>query len=200
VIAADAISGARAVAPDREISIDVAPDAGPLVVKGDDHRLRQIVGNLMSNALIHTPTGTAIEVRLRAEDAQAVLEVVDHGPGLDAIHSERVFERFYRVDAARSRRVRTLAEPRNSAESRNSADARNPAEVRSSVGAGYPAAPNGHGGDHTGTGLGLAIVAALVAAHGGTVALDTSPGGGATFRIRLSLHQDALDDPHLLAS
>jgi two-component system OmpR family sensor kinase len=111
VIAADAISAARAVAPDRDITIEVAESSGPLVVSGDEHRLRQVVGNLMTNALRHTPAGTPVELKLRSEGGQGVLEVVDHGQGLDAEHAERVFERFYQADASRSRRNRGLPDP-----------------------------------------------------------------------------------------
>jgi two-component system, OmpR family, sensor kinase len=158
VVATDAVAAARAVAPDRDVTLEVAPDAGPLVVSGDDARLRQVVGNLMTNALAHTPPGTPVTVRLRAEDDTAVLEVADRGPGLSPEQAERVFERFYRVDKARTRRVARDANPAAAA-------------------GGTPA--------HTGTGLGLAIVAALVAAQDGTVEVDSHQG--ATFRVRLPL-------------
>lgn len=148
VLAADAVAAARAVAPDRRIDLDIVPGAGPLVVYGDDARLRQVIGNLMTNALTHTPPGASVTLRLRSEPGQlAVVEVADTGPGLSGEQAERVFERFYRVDAARTRRA----------------------------------------GGNTGTGLGLAIVAALVAAHQGTVEVAQTPGGGATFRVRLPL-------------
>jgi two-component system OmpR family sensor kinase len=80
-----------------------------------------------------------------------VLEVTDEGPGLPSDQAERVFERFYRADQARTRTA-------------------------------------------GGTGLGLAIVAALVAAHGGTVTLQTAPGEGATFRVTLPLAPEAQSD------
>lgn len=111
VIVADAISAARAVAPDRDITIQVADGSGPLVVSGDEHRLRQVVSNLMTNALRYTPAGTPVEVTLRAEDGLGVLEVIDHGPGLDPEHAERVFERFYQVDASRTRKARAATAP-----------------------------------------------------------------------------------------
>jgi two-component system OmpR family sensor kinase len=104
VLAVDALQAARVVAPEREITLSVARDAGELVVLGDDARLRQVLGNLMGNALAHTPAGTPVELRLRREGEQAVLEVADWGPGLDADQRERVFERFYRTDTARTRR------------------------------------------------------------------------------------------------
>ena len=151
-VTADAVHDARAVAPDRRIELLTSHDgaSAPLVVIGDQARLRQVVVNLMGNALTHTPAGTPVEVRVRSVlegTPRAVVEVVDHGPGLTAEQAQRVFERFYRADPARS-----------------------------------------HDG---GTGLGLAIVAALVAAHGGTVEVDTHPGSGATFRVLLPLAPDA---------
>jgi two-component system OmpR family sensor kinase len=115
-------------------------------VLGDDARLRQVIGNLVNNALIHTPPGTTVTVRVSTVDEEAarwvVLDVVDSGPGLPAADAERVFERFYRADPSRTRAS-------------------------------------------GGTGLGLSIVAALVAAHGGTVTVDTEQGVGTTFRVRL---------------
>lgn len=147
VLAVDAVQAARVVAPDREINLVTAPDAGNLVVPGDDARLRQVISNLMGNALAHTPAGTPVELRLSSDNGWAGLEVVDHGQGLDPEQSERVFERFYRADSVRTRRA----------------------------------------DGHVSTGLGLAIVAALVAAHNGSVEVESRAGVGATFRVRLPL-------------
>jgi len=105
VIGNDAVTAARAVAPDRDITLEIPPDTGPLTVLADESRLRQVVGNLMSNALTHTPAGTPVWLRLRGEDDQAVIEVADAGPGLSPEQAERVFERFYRADAARTRQA-----------------------------------------------------------------------------------------------
>jgi two-component system, OmpR family, sensor kinase len=104
VLASEAVQAARAVAPERDISLEVAPDAGPLVVQGDDARLRQVLGNLLSNAITHTPPEAKVAVRLRSEPDTAIVEVADTGEGLSTEQAERVFERFYRADAARSRR------------------------------------------------------------------------------------------------
>jgi two-component system OmpR family sensor kinase len=148
LIVMDAVQAARVVAPERRIELEIAESAGPLVVLGDDARLRQVVGNLMTNAITHTPPDASITLRLRTEPGNlAVIEVSDTGPGLRPDQLERVFERFYRADAARTRRA----------------------------------------GGTTGTGLGLAIVAALVAAHRGTVQVESEPGRGTTFRVRLPL-------------
>jgi two-component system, OmpR family, sensor kinase len=171
-LAADAVHDARVVAPNRSINLTVGSGAALLVI-GDEVRLRQVIGNLMSNALSHTPDGTPIDVLIRsgnldeapppvvepgegetstaatshrASQPAAVLEVRDHGPGLSPHQAEHVFERFYRADQART---------------------------------------------SGGTGLGLAIVAALVAAHGGTTWVRSQPGDGATFAFALPLSPEA---------
>jgi len=96
----DAVSDARVTDSQRSIAATVS---APLVVTGDDARLRQALGNLLRNALVHTPAGTPVEVALRHEDDHAVLDVVDHGPGIPSGKAERIFERFYRADPGRSR-------------------------------------------------------------------------------------------------
>lgn len=152
VLASDAVAAARAVAPDRDISLVAAES--PVLVIGDEPRLRQVVGNLMTNALTHTPPGTPVVVRVLPAEGFAVLEVSDAGPGLTAEQQKQVFERFYRVDKARTRRAAGSAQAVT---------------------------------QHSGTGLGLAIVAALVAAHRGAVGVESEPGAGATFIVRLPL-------------
>jgi two-component system, OmpR family, sensor kinase len=112
-LAADAVQDARAVAPDREIELVLGGEDGgdgngsALVVLGDGQRLRQVLANLVDNALTHTPAGSPVEVRVGAAPLDgrpgAAVEVVDHGPGLSPEQAERVFERFYRADPARSR-------------------------------------------------------------------------------------------------
>ena len=133
---------------------------------GDPHRLLQVVNNLLSNALVHTPPGTAVDVRVGTARAGAttggtdrpgrtsaspalaggtpihVIEVADQGPGLSPEEAERVFERFYRVDPSRCR-------------------------------------------DQGGSGLGLAIATAIAQGHGGRLELDTGAGPGCTFRLVL---------------
>jgi two-component system OmpR family sensor kinase len=152
-LAADAVQDARIVAPGRKIDLTVGSGAAFLVL-GDEARLRQVISNLMNNALTHTPEGTPVSVRILAgyqgnpAVPAAILEVADQGRGLTREQAERVFERFYRADQARGRRT-------------------------------------------GGAGLGLAIVAALVAAHGGTVGVNTAPGHGATFWITLPLAPEA---------
>ncbi|SDN95112.1 cell wall metabolism sensor histidine kinase WalK [Geodermatophilus sp. DSM 45219] len=154
-VAGDAVHDARAVQPDRPISLQLDPSLSELpVVLGDEARLRQVVGNLVTNALVHTPQTAPVTVTVSDEPAAGdgtadgddggvvVLRVADGGPGMAPEDAARVFERFYRADRSRARTA-------------------------------------------GGTGLGLAIVSALVAAHGGTVHLDTAPGRGAAFTVRL---------------
>jgi two-component system OmpR family sensor kinase len=140
-IAEDAVRDARAVDPDRPIT---STTNGPVVIAGDEARLRQVIANVVGNALVHTPAGTPIDVAVRQTDGTAVVEITDHGPGMPAEVATRAFERFYRADESRSR----------------------------------------HRG---GSGLGLSIVSATVAAHGGSVALDSAPGRGTTVRIELPI-------------
>jgi two-component system, OmpR family, sensor kinase len=110
-LAADAVHDARLLAPSRTIELSVAPGAAFLVI-GDEARLRQVIGNLMSNALTHTPDGTPVEVSIssgvldpRTSDPTpaVILDVTDHGPGMSPEQAQRVFERFYRTDRARTR-------------------------------------------------------------------------------------------------
>jgi two-component system, OmpR family, sensor kinase len=171
-LAADAVHDARVVAPNRNINLTVGAGAA-LLVNGDEVRLRQVIGNLMSNALAHTPDGTDVDVLIRSgslgeihgatgaagstgyssggadDQPMAVLDVTDYGPGLTEEQAAHAFERFYRADQART------------------------------VG---------------GTGLGLAIVAALVAAHGGAVWVRSDHGHGATFSIALPLAPEAIHE------
>ena len=121
-VASAAVEAARAGAPGRTITLDVprtedgddgsdidVTEGGTaeLAVTGDEDRLRQVVANLLDNALAYSAPETPVTVRLGCteRDGQelAALDVVDRGPGLTPAQSERVFERFYRTDAARSR-------------------------------------------------------------------------------------------------
>ena len=73
------------------------------MVDGDANRLTQVLVNLVANAQRHTPAGTDVTVRVGRAGTTAVIEVVDHGPGLSPEEAEQVFERFYRADPSRSR-------------------------------------------------------------------------------------------------
>ena len=164
VVAADAVSDLHALDPTRTtrlVPLVEGGTTGPVVVDGDEARLRQVVANLVGNVVQHTPAGTPVEIAVgvaeREHDEPAdgqpqpdgpqrtgVIEVRDHGPGIDPEHAARVFERFYRVDASRGR-------------------------------------------DSGGSGLGMAIVAAIVTAHDGHVSLAQTPGGGTTVRVEIPL-------------
>ncbi|NMH99263.1 HAMP domain-containing histidine kinase [Pseudonocardia sp. K10HN5] len=122
--------------------------AEPVRVVGDRGQLVRVVRNLVDNARRHARSKVLVTVRRAG--GQAVIEVADDGPGVPPADRARVFERFVRLDEARSR---------------------------------------GDGG----AGLGLAIVAEVVAAHGGSVEVDEAPGGGALFRVRLPVAEEAPD-------
>jgi two-component system OmpR family sensor kinase len=160
-VAADTISDAHVRNPTRFVALT---SFDPVTVVGDDHRLRQVATNLISNAVRHTPEYAKVEVRVAEQEVGppdpatvaavgvslpvgtrvGLLEVSDSGPGVPPEHAERIFERLYRADPGRSRA-------------------------------------------QGGSGLGLSIVAAIVAAHGGRVELVTAQGKGATFRVLLPL-------------
>ena len=106
-VVTDAAEGARVLAPDRTIDVVVRGDEAPVVL-GDEPRLRQVVTNLVSNALTHTPSGSPVGITvdtLRAPDrpAEVCVAVHDRGPGLSPEDIARVFERFYRADRSRTR-------------------------------------------------------------------------------------------------
>jgi two-component system OmpR family sensor kinase len=143
----DIVAGERIVHPDREYRLQI----DHVHVLGDEARLRQVLLNLLANAASHTPAGTPIDLVAHVEDGEAVIEVTDHGEGLTREDADRVFERFFRVDAARVRGE----------------------------------------GDGSGSGLGLAIVFAIVDAHGGRVEVESTPGHGARFRVRLPASEQA---------
>jgi two-component system, OmpR family, sensor kinase len=102
-LASDAVHDARSVAPKRNIDMEVFDGPGTPEVLGDEARLRQVLGNLVANALQHTPDSAAISVRVGTDGDNAVLEVCDEGPGMSREDAHRVFERFYRTDSSRDR-------------------------------------------------------------------------------------------------
>ncbi|WP_328767182.1 HAMP domain-containing sensor histidine kinase [Streptomyces sp. NBC_00286] len=152
----DAVHDAKVRDPQRPLFLESAEK--PIRVTVDEHRMRQVITNLVSNAMAHTPPSTPVHIRVampaeRSEPPVAVagspesrgrvvLEVVDEGPGVPLEAAPNIFDRFYRVDEARSR-------------------------------------------TRGGTGLGLAITAAILEAHGGRVELRTAPGEGARFTVLL---------------
>jgi two-component system, OmpR family, phosphate regulon sensor histidine kinase PhoR len=103
-LAAELEAGWQAVAGDRGLRLEVSLPEG-LSVRGEVQGVRQILANLLDNALKYTPAGGQVRVSGRQEGDRALLEVTDTGIGIPAADLERIFERFYRVDKDRSRDV-----------------------------------------------------------------------------------------------
>ncbi len=104
VVAADAVQDARALDPTRHVRLlGLSGDLEPTTIEGDEAKLRQVVSNLVGNAVNHTPAGTDIEIAVGTVAGRTKLEVRDHGEGVDPVKARRVFERFYRADPSRGR-------------------------------------------------------------------------------------------------
>jgi two-component system phosphate regulon sensor histidine kinase PhoR len=140
----DSLRGLQPTAEEKRITLEHSAPEGPVAISGERETLRQAVDNLLDNAVKYTPAGGRVWLRLRVEDQTAVIEVEDTGIGIEPRDQRRVFERFYRVDKARSREL-------------------------------------------GGTGLGLSIVKHVALAHGGEVSVESAPGKGSRFMIRLPL-------------
>jgi two-component system OmpR family sensor kinase len=140
-IAAEAVQQARLVAAGRPVGLEAAE---PVIVVADAERLRQVIDNLIGNAVQHTPPQTPVSVTVSSAAGSGQLTVADRGPGMTQEQASHVFDRFYRTDDARTRA-------------------------------------------RGGAGLGLAIARSLTAAHGGELTVDTKPGEGAAFHLRLPL-------------
>lgn len=102
-LASDAVHDAQSISPTRPITLEVLDGPGTPEVSGDEARLRQVLGNLVANALRHTPENTPVTVRVGTLGDDAVIEVDDEGPGMRDADAQRVFERFYRADSSRTR-------------------------------------------------------------------------------------------------
>jgi signal transduction histidine kinase len=100
-LAADAVRDFQILQPDRRLAMQTEPE--PVIVIADEARMLQVIANLLSNALHHTPPDTPVDVSVRSGDGEAHLSVADQGPGMSERHAEYVFERFYRADPTRSR-------------------------------------------------------------------------------------------------
>ncbi len=96
----EAASESRLRTPDVQVAVAVEPPEA--VADGDPDRVHQVVANLLDNALRYSPPGGTVDVRARRQRANVTIEVSDDGPGISPEESARVFERFYRADAARS--------------------------------------------------------------------------------------------------
>jgi two-component system, OmpR family, sensor kinase len=215
-LAADAVHDARVVAPSRSINLTVSAGSALLVI-GDEVRLRQVIGNLMSNALTHTPDGSPIEVLIRSgnlNEAPAATAMArpdrDDEPGSEKPGSDVAEASGWagwdaeHVPPPPAPHV-PAATPAPHASDGPAAPTRSgPAAVLQVTDHGpgltpeqaehvferfYRADPARRKG---GTGLGLAIVAALIDAHGGTAWVQSRPGEGATFCIALPLAPEAV--------
>lgn len=102
-LAIDAVHDGRAMDPQRTISMQVLDGPGTPEVLGDEPRLRQVLSNLLANAIQHTPQTADVTIRVGTDGDDAVLEVADEGPGMTQEDADRVFERFYRTDESRAR-------------------------------------------------------------------------------------------------
>ncbi len=116
----------------------------PVRLAVDRQRIRELLLNLVTNAIKYTPQGGAIDLRLSEQDDAVILTVRDTGIGIAPGDLPHIFERFWRADPARSRT-----------------------------------------GDRPGTGLGLAITKWIAEAHGGSITVQSRPGRGTIFMVRL---------------
>jgi signal transduction histidine kinase len=146
------------------VQVSLSAEAGePLCVDGDPDRLRQLLLNLIDNAIKYTPSGGEVKLQVRREDGSARLDVNDTGPGIPPEHLEPgpngvplIFERFYRVEKSRTRAA--------------------------SLGS------NGRSG--SGTGLGLSIAYWIVQAHKGRIEIQSDAGSGTTMTVWLPLEAE----------
>lgn len=129
-------------AAEKQIQLGLELEGDHFIVLGDPEALIQMANNLIDNAIKYSGPGSNISVKVSADAGSVKLSVGDEGPGIPAEFHERIFERFYRVDPARSREL-------------------------------------------GGTGLGLSIVKNIVASHGGSISLDSTPGVGSSFLVEL---------------
>ena len=105
VLAADAAQDARTISPDRHFTASgISGPIEPTELVADERQLRQVVTNLVSNARVHTPAGSAVEILVGPAGAgQVTMHVRDHGNGIAIADRATVFERFFRTDWSRSR-------------------------------------------------------------------------------------------------
>jgi len=194
-LAADAVHDARVVAPARSINLTVSSGRALLVI-GDEVRLRQVIGNLMSNALTHTPEGTPIDVLIRSgnlDEAATATAVarrniaepsLDEEPGSDDGREHNGHATDHRPATGRA--------PGGPAAVLEVTD-HGPGLTTEQAGHVFERFYRTDAARTTGgTGLGLAIVAALIAAHGGAAWVRSRPGDGATFCIALPLSPEAM--------
>ena len=152
-LAHDQAMDAQASAPGRTVTLwhegELVHDPTaipPIILSAEENKIRQVLANLLQNALRFSPDNTPIEVIVQRETnpARGVVSVVDHGEGIPLQLRDKIFQRLFRADTSRARET-------------------------------------------GGSGLGLAIVDTIVKRHKGTIRVEETPGGGATFRLSLPL-------------
>jgi two-component system OmpR family sensor kinase len=152
-LAHDAALDARASSPEREITVWVKGaqisephEVTPVMVTAEENKIRQVLANLMQNALRFSEDTANIEIVVTEDPTtkQGIIRVVDHGEGIPPQIRDKIFQRLWRADTSRARET-------------------------------------------GGSGLGLAIVETIVRRHKGTIAVDNTEGGGATFSLGLPL-------------
>ena len=142
-ICADVLEDFSEAAAAAAVTLQAAIEVGDATVLGVESELSRLLINLLSNALQHSPPGGTVLVGLQRHGREIQLFVQDSGSGIPAEAQGLIFERFHRLDPARSRQ-------------------------------------------QGGTGLGLAIAQAITRRHGGVIRVESTPGHGATFSLRLS--------------
>lgn len=131
-----------------------------LLINGDQHYLNRMIMNLVENAIKYTEgIGTHVHIELAEKSGWGIIRIQDDGPGIAEEHLPYLFDRFYRVDKARSHHEQEVSHQASETEE---------------PGAG-------------GTGLGLSIVQWIVQAHGGEVLVESKMGEGSTFEVRFPL-------------
>jgi two-component system phosphate regulon sensor histidine kinase PhoR len=103
ILMGEIITLLRGKAEEKNILLHIAPITAPLFIKGDYSRLKQVFINLLSNAITYTPAGGYVEIDVKENEDKVYIQIKDTGIGIEMEEIPRIFERFYRVDKARSR-------------------------------------------------------------------------------------------------
>jgi heavy metal sensor kinase len=166
-LAGDCVRAARSMAAARGITLRYEPD-GEMPIHADEALVRRLAMNLLDNAIKYTPAGGQVSVGCARAGGEYSLTVRDTGPGIPAEARDKIFERFFRLDAARTPGLRVKSDPPNSAGGSSGAPKRAPETVATS-----------------GAGLGLAIARWIAEAHHGRLTLAQSDASGSLFVVYL---------------
>lgn len=148
-IVSDCARAAQVLATQKGLRLKIAGSPREITVPGDDEMLKRMLRNLLDNAVKYTPAGGEITITVASQNGEAQIVVSDTGIGIPVADQSRIFDRFYRVDKARSRAL-------------------------------------------GGAGLGLSIARWIVAGHGGSLSVESAPGRGSSFKVKLPLKASAL--------